>query len=154
MTGRRAIVIAVAAFLATTAMACSTSAGRREGAPQPASAARPAGSAIEDRWGVSIIGMRLSGGGRMLDFRFRVLDPAKAAPLFDRQTKPLLIEQAGGRSLSVPNMPKVGPLRTSDPPKAGTNYWMFFGNTGRFVKAGSKVTVVIGEFRVEDLVVQ
>jgi hypothetical protein len=31
---------------------------------------------------------------------------------------------------------------------------MFFGNAGDLVKAGDKVTVAIGEFRAEDLVVE
>jgi len=31
---------------------------------------------------------------------------------------------------------------------------MFFGNAGDLVESGDEVTVVIGEFRVEDLVVE
>lgn len=89
----------------------------------------------------------------MLDFRYRVVDSQKAAPLFVRQTKPYLIDQASGKVLAVPNMAKVGPLRSSDQPHAGRTYWMFFGNPG-VVKAGSKVSVVIGDFKVEDLTVQ
>lgn len=155
VTASRRILLAGVLLLAVVP-ACSPRAVR-VAEPAPPAAAPPAASesiAMEERWGVQIIGMRMSGGGHMLDFRYRVIDPEKARPLFKRQTKPQLIDQASGRSLSVPNMPKIGPLRNSDIPRAGTNYWMFFGNTGNLVKAGSRVTVVIGEFRVQDLVVE
>jgi hypothetical protein len=111
------------------------------------------GTAITEKWGIEILGIRQSAAGHMLDFRYRVVDSEKAAPLFARQTKPYLIDQASGKVLAVPNMAKVGPLRSSNPPQAGRTYWMFFGNPG-LVKAGSKVSVVIGDFKVEDLTVQ
>lgn len=111
------------------------------------------GAAITEKWGIEILGIRQSAAGHMLDFRYRVVDSQKAAPLFVRQTKPYLIDQASGKVLAVPNMAKVGPLRSSDQPHAGRTYWMFFGNPG-VVKAGSKVSVVIGDFKVEDLTVQ
>lgn len=110
-------------------------------------------SAIERKWGVQIVGIRQTAAGHMLDFRYRVVDSKKAAPLFARQTKPYLIDQASGKSLAVPNMAKVGPLRSSNQPREGRTYWMFFGNPG-LVKVGNKVTVVIGEFRAENLRVE
>lgn len=108
---------------------------------------------IEENWGVQIVSLRRTAGGHMLDFRYKVINPEKAAPLFVRQTKPYLIHQDSGKSLAVPNMAKVGPLRTSDPPKEGRIYWMFFGNPG-LVQAGDKVSVVIGDFKVENLIVK
>jgi hypothetical protein len=90
----------------------------------------------------------------MIDFRYRVLDPVKAKELFVRQNHPALIHQKTGKVLAVPETAKIGPLRNSDPPKQGKIYWMFFGNAGSLVKAGDRVTVVIGEFRAEDLVVE
>ena len=37
-----------------------------------------------EKWGVQIVGLPTTSGGYMLDFRFRVLDAKKAAPLFVR----------------------------------------------------------------------
>jgi len=108
---------------------------------------------IENKWGIQILGIRKTAAGHMLDFRYKVTDANKAAPLFVRASKPYLIDQSSGKSLVVPNMAKVGPLRTSNPPKEGRTYWMFFGNPG-LVKPGDKVTVVIGDFKVEDMTVQ
>jgi hypothetical protein len=93
---------------------------------------------MEEKWGVQIVGIRISAAGFMLDFRYRVIDAEKAAPLFDRATKPYLIHQESGAKFTVPNPPKTGPLRTSDIPQQGRIYWMFFGNPGRYVKLGAK----------------
>lgn len=109
---------------------------------------------LVDRWGIEIEGLRRTSGGYMLDFRFRVLDTAKAAPLFVRATKPYLLDPVSGAKFQVPNPPKTGPLRTSNPPKEGVVYWMFFANPGRYLEPGASVTVVIGEFEAENLIVE
>ena len=109
---------------------------------------------VEKTWGIRIEGIRLSAADYMLDFRYRVIDPVKAAPLFNRKTKPYLIDQESGAKFMVPSPPKVGPLRTSDPPQADRTYFIMFGNPGKYVKKGNKVTVVIGDFRLEDLIVE
>jgi hypothetical protein len=123
-------------------------------APNPPPGPSPSLKEIEQKWGIQILGLRRSAGGYMLDFRYRVVDPEKAAGLFRRKDKPYLIDQASGRKVLVPNPPKVGPMRTSDPPKANRNYFTFFANPGGFIQPGNKVTIVIGDFRVEDMVVQ
>lgn len=109
---------------------------------------------IEAEWGIQIEGIRRTAGGYMLDFRYRVVDAGKAAPLFDRKTKPYLLDQATGARFLVPSPPKTGPLRTSNPPLEGRIYWMFFANPGRYVKPGDRVTVIIGDFRAENLTVE
>ncbi|MFA5352827.1 MAG: hypothetical protein WC291_01225 [Thermodesulfovibrionales bacterium] len=90
----------------------------------------------------------------MLDFRYRVIDPVKAAPLFNRKERTYLLDQATGAKFLVPSAPKVGALRTTRPPQADRNYFALFANPGGFVKKGNKVTVVIGDFKAEDLIVQ
>jgi hypothetical protein len=109
---------------------------------------------VKENWGIEITSLRMSAAGHMIDFRYRVLDAKKAETLFDRANKPYLIDQKSEKVLAVPSMGKIGPLRTSNKPQEGRIYWMFFGNPGGLVKAGNKVTVVIGDFRAEDLVVQ
>lgn len=109
---------------------------------------------LKERWGVEIVSLRRTAHGHMLDFRYRVLDPKKAAALFERQTKPTLIHQPTGKVLAVPKTAKVGPLRSSDTPKEGRTYWTFFGNAGGLVKTGDKVTVAIGDFRAPNLIVE
>jgi hypothetical protein len=120
---------------------------------QPAELSEIAQTQTDDEWGIQIEAIRLSAGGYMLDFRYRVIDPGKAQALFDRKEKPYLIDQASGAKFIVPSPPKVGPLRTSNPPQSGRTYFILFANPGQYIKQGNKVTVVIGDFKVEDLTV-
>ncbi len=131
----------------------------------PASGSSPAPGAVRSphpreatrmkrQWGVEVLGVRQTAAGYMLEFRYRVLDAARAKPLFERRTKPVLVDEQSGLSLVVPTPPKTGALRNSNPPLAGHTYWMFFGNPGGFVRPGRRVSVVIGDFRAEGIVVQ
>ena len=109
----------------------------------------------EEQWGIEVTSLRVSAAGHMIDFRYRIVDSEKSAPLFERQTKPYMLDQASGKVLEVPRTAKLGPLRPSNvTPAEGKIYTLLFGNTGGLVQPGSKVTVVIGDFRVEDLVVE
>jgi len=110
-----------------------------------------------DEWGIEIVSITQSAAGYMLDFRYRVVDPEKASPLLNRKGKvqPQLVDQETGLELFVPTSTKIGPLRqTTMKPTAGRVYYTLFANPTQLVKVGNKVTVVIGEFRVEDIVVQ
>lgn len=120
---------------------------------EPAATAMAAedGAAILRRWGVRVEGIRLAAAGYMLDFRYHIVDARKAKPLFERRTKPLLKHEQTGTLLAVPTPPKTGPLRSSNDPKAGRSYFMFFGNPGRLVAEGQAVTVTIGEFSVSGI---
>ncbi len=110
---------------------------------------------VEQRYGIKVVGVHLTAAGYMLDFRFRVLDPARAGYLFDASVKPCLVDQASGARMMVPAPPKIGALRSSAKTVlADRNYFILFANPGQFIKPGSKVTVEIGVFKVADLVVQ
>ena len=136
----------------TQATAPSTEAPSTEAAAEDAGQAEAA--RLAEQWGIEIASIRLTANNHMIDYRYRVLDAAKATDLFTRQIKPALIHQETGKVLAVPETAKIGPLRNSNTPQAGKIYWMFFGNAGNLVKPGDKVTVVIGDFRTENLVVE
>ncbi|HHD56436.1 MAG TPA: hypothetical protein ENK89_02005 [Desulfobulbaceae bacterium] len=109
---------------------------------------------MKDKWGIEITRLHLTANGYMIDLRYRVRDATKAKELFVGKNKPMLIDQKSGKVLTVPNMGKIGPLRNSNAPKQGKIYWMFFNNMSGLIQPGSMVTVVIGAFRAEDLVVR
>lgn len=111
-------------------------------------------SGDEGALGIDILGVRRSAAGYMLDLRYKVVDPEKAAPLVDRKVHPYLLDQDSGARLFVPSSAKIGPLRqTSGKPVAGQTYFALFANPGRYVEAGRKVTLVVGDRRVENLAV-
>ena len=110
---------------------------------------------LEAYWGIRIVSLRRTAAGHLLDFRFRVNDPEKAVALLRRQANAYLIDQTSGKKLAVPRMPKVGALRTSAvKPEAGRIYFILFNNTGDLVQPGTRVTIVIGDFKAEHLVVE
>lgn len=114
-------------------------------------------ASMEERWGVEVESIRTSAAGNLIDFRYRIKDADKALYLVERGNKPYLIDESTGKVLAVPNTAKVGPLRQTvrfGKPKEDRVYFVLFGNPGGFVKPGSQVTVVIGDFRAENLIVE
>lgn len=110
---------------------------------------------LHEKWGIRVESLMLTSAGHMLDFRYRVTDPDKAMPLFDPAAKPYLVDQATGRKCIVPKPPKVGSLRqVTRKPEAGRIYCMIFANPARTINRGSHVTVVIGDFKAQNLTVQ
>jgi hypothetical protein len=105
-------------------------------------------------WGVDIVGARRISSGEMIEFRYRVLDATKAKALNDKRSNAFMIDQATGKKLVVPQMEKVGLLRTTAPPQLNRVYWMIFANPGNIVKPGNAVNVVIGNFHVDGLIAQ
>lgn len=109
---------------------------------------------LKRQWGIEIMHVRQAAAGYMLEFRYKVLDADKAQALFERRTKPVLTHHESGAMLIVPTPAKTGALRNSNPPASGNVYWMFFANPGKLVEPGDHVSIEIGEFQVEKLVVQ
>lgn len=109
----------------------------------------------EDQYGIRVQSLRLTANGNLLDFRYKVIDPEKAHDFFKRENRPYLIEKSTGVRAKVPNMPKIGPLRQSAiKPEADKVYFILFANPGKLIKKGSKVTLHIGDSKIEDLVVE
>jgi hypothetical protein len=104
-------------------------------------------------WGIDSLSVKWAESGELVRFAWRVVDADKAKVLGDKSVEASLIDPQAGVSLVVPTMEKVGQLRQSGPPEAGRSYWMAFSNKGRRVKRGDRVSVVIGPFRAENLVV-
>jgi hypothetical protein len=105
-------------------------------------------------WGVDIAGVKRVASGFMLEFRYAIVDAKKAEALQVKSSRPYIIDEATDVRLSVPAMENVGELRQSASPEAGRTFFIIFGNPGQVVKHGGHVTVVIGNFRVDGLVVQ
>jgi hypothetical protein len=92
--------------------------------------------------------------GEMIRFSYTVLNADKAAQLNDKKVDPALIDERARVSLVIPSLENVGQLRQTGTPEAGKSYWMVFSNKGNVVKPGDRVSVVIGKFRVDGLIVQ
>jgi hypothetical protein len=145
-------LLAVAVLLCTALFAgCATTNGNKP----VEQAARLDKAAMEEKFGVEVVAIRLTAAGNMLDFRYRVKDPARALPLFGKNVATFLVDQASGVKSTVQDTANIGAMRsTSRNPVAGKEYFILFVNTSNFIKKGNRVTVAIGDFFVPDLVIE
>jgi len=107
----------------------------------------------EKNFGIKIVSLRPTGGGQMLDLRFQVIDPEKAKAVLDKNKKAYVLDDKTGKTLPVP-VTKAGSLRqTTLKPEAGRIYFMLFSNPGGMVREGGSVSLIIGDFRKDSIVV-
>jgi len=111
-------------------------------------------SGSEKKFGIRVVSLRPTAGGRMLDLRFRVDDSEKAKAVLNKNRKAYLLDGNTGKTLMVP-VTKAGAMRqTTLNPEKGRVYFMLFANPGGLVKEGGSVSLVIGDFRKDDLIVE
>ena len=118
----------------------------------PVAWSRPAVSAdgLPGRSGVRITRVAVTGGGGLLDLRFRVLDPDKAHVLHGPATPPAVVDERSGLILDRLLMGHAH----GDAFRAATTYYLIFENTGNWVHRGSKVAVLLGDAEVDHVVVR
>jgi hypothetical protein len=105
-------------------------------------------------WGIENIQVKEVSSGALVKFSFRVVDPKKAKIINNDKSTPLLIDEASHAALHIPVLEQIGKLRQTNTPEAGREYSMLFSNKDRYVKPGNRVSVVIGTFHLEGLIVQ
>ena len=150
---------AAAALVAASALTVCTA--------LPASAAdeTPPGKAVREwrarnaalinrNWGIDIVGVKPVSSGYMLAFKYKILDATKARLLNERKQKAYLVDEASGTVLAVPAMENIGELRAATTPQVDRTYFMIFGNPGKTVKSGARVSVVVGALHVDGLIVE
>lgn len=104
--------------------------------------------------GIDHLHVRRTASGNLLRFSYRVTDPAHAKLLGDKNETPYLYGTANHVLLEIPVMDNIGQLRQTGELEAGQEYWMVFSNKGNLVKAGDRVSVLIGSFHIDGLVVE
>jgi len=105
---------------------------------------------LAERSGVRLVQVAVTGGGGLLDVRYQVVDPNKAVTVHENQTPPALIDERTGLVLDRLLMGHAhkGEL------KPAVTYYLVFENTGNWVRRGSKVSVLLGDAQVENVVVK
>jgi len=140
--------------LGTLGLAALLTAGCAATPDEKAAVITPPLDAVEDS-GIRVESLRLTAADYMLDLRFRITEPERAALFFSRKTELQLVDSVSGARLAVPNTPKLGRLRQvarKDMPDR--SYFMLFANPGRYLKAGSQVTLVAGDTHIAQLTVE
>jgi hypothetical protein len=148
------VVVALGFWLATTFKGHPTDQAQAAGVDVnlPAQMRRPVVSAagLVDSSGVKIVYVAITGGGGLIDVRFQVVDPDKAAALHDQATPPALIDESSG---VVVNSLLMGHSH-SGPYKTGVTYYLVFENPGNLVQRGGRVSVLLGDAQVQHVPVQ
>ncbi|MBO0845445.1 MAG: hypothetical protein J2P22_08535 [Nocardioides sp.] len=144
-------LLVVTAYDVFTVVHDRTSSHAAPTAPPP-DWARPSVTANElpDRLGVRLTRLAVTGGGGLLDLRFQVLDPEKAAAIHDPRTPPALVGEPSGLFLDQLLMGHFH----SGAFKTAVSYYLIFVDEGNLVQRGSKVTVLLGNVEVEHVTVQ
>jgi hypothetical protein len=118
-------------------------AGARAGAaPAPPRTLSPA--AFQQRTGVRLVRVAVSGGGGLVDVRYEVLDPTVAASIHDAGRPPELVDERTGvvvRDLFMGHS-------HGGAYKAAQTYFLLFDNPGTLVRRGTRVTVQLGAARL------
>ena len=113
---------------------------------------RPAVSAsgLAERSGVRLIRVAVTAGGGLLDLRYQVIDPSKAAAVHEARTPPAIVDERTGLVL---NRLLMGHAHQGQL-KPAVSYYLIFENTGNWVRRGSEVTVLLGDARLEHVIVK
>jgi hypothetical protein len=141
VVGVLVLPLLVAAALTYTATGSSSPAAN-------AAAARVVSAAeMESDYGIKVNLVAVTAGGGMVDLRFTVIDKSKADHIMhDASVMPALLVEPSGTVISAPTG-----MRHKVTILDGGNYFMLYSNPGGAVQAGTSVSVVIGDVRLEPL---
>jgi hypothetical protein len=115
--------------------------------PDPSNARVISAAALEADYGVRFDLVAVTASGGLVDLRFTVLDEAKAKGLFHTTaSSPALFVEGKGTVLRT----KKG-MSHSLSLLTGGRYFVLFSNSGGAIQAGTKVSVVIDDVRLESM---
>ncbi|MFN8456766.1 MAG: hypothetical protein U0401_19220 [Anaerolineae bacterium] len=100
--------------------------------------------------GVRLVRVAVTAGGGMLDLRYQVIDPDKAAVVHDQKNPPTIVDEFTGQTASRPWMHHSSGRELH----AAVTYNELLLNPGGVIKPGSAITVIIGGTRLEHVIVQ
>jgi len=107
-------------------------------------------AAIQDVWGIRITSLAVTAAGGFVDLRFQVIDPDKALAVHDVDSLPVLIDASTGLVFD-----KGGSHAAhQDTMRAGATYYLLYQNTGGQLQPGSRVSIQIGDVRLDNVIVQ
>jgi len=89
-----------------------------------------------------------SGNGSFIDVRYWLSRPDKINP----QAKIYLVHPETGIRLGVMNLAKIGPLKTNHTERAEPGV-VLFRNSNNLIKSGSQVSFILGELKVDHILI-
>ena len=101
--------------------------------------------------GIKVDLLAVTAAGGLIEFRYQVVDPDKAARLVHDETlRPILVVEDSGATLVMSSRAHKGMADL----RLGGTYFFLFANANNAMREGSRVTVIIGDVRLEHVVAQ
>lgn len=147
----RLMFIAGLAALLVTAILIATY-GLEPALPPLASVSQemPASPEIEAAWGIRLDHVALIGGGGIIDVRYTVIDPDRAAALLaNLDVLPVIHNERNGAELRLNEA-----LHHRVNLDAGRSYYMLYANAGNLLHRGDVISLTVGEFTLAPVVVK
>ena len=113
---------------------------------QPALVQAASPAEFAERNGIEVLMLGVTAEGGLIDMRFRVTDPEKAALLLDEAHRPRLIAEDSGTVLTRHIRPEYKAL------EGERVYYLLYANAQNAIRPGSLVTVELDGLRVEHLI--
>jgi hypothetical protein len=141
--------VLIVVILGVRALGSSTDAA--DGRPsEPAATPSPTSPAIEARYGVRITQLDVLAAGGLLELRYVVLDPGRAAALHDPDGRHLpIVTSTSGRVVRETPFHSHTTAQT-----AGASYSILYRNDGGAVARGDRVDISIGGLHLADVLVR
>jgi hypothetical protein len=127
------------------------------GAPRASTNAIARAAAPVDALGIVVHGLHLSAHGYILDLRYRITDPRRAAALLDSKSRIQLLDPRRGAALGIPESPVIGPMRQTARNHVlyqDRDYFVLFVNPAHAVQAGEMLALAIDGKAVAQLRVE
>ena len=103
------------------------------------------------RYGIDVDLLAVTAAGGLVELRYQVVDPDKAAPLVhDPDLSPALVVEGSGKTLVM----STPPHHHGTELQLGGTYFFLMANAESALHKGDRVTLVIGDARLEHLEMQ
>lgn len=99
------------------------------------------------RYGINVNLIGVTAAGGLIEFRYQVIDPDKADRMIhDVNLLPVVVVEETGATMVISR-----PHHAAEPELGGT-YFFLFANAHNAIHAGTKLTLVMGDARLEHIV--
>ena len=123
---------------------------QRPAAPSDPQGGAPINSAIEAKWGVRFKMVAITADGGLIDMRYLVIDPEKAQAMMNSlDTLPAIVKSDGSVDFRLQR-----PMNHKNELQAGQSSYILYVNKANGLKRGDSVAIVVGDMRVEPVVVK
>ena len=106
-------------------------------------------TAFEEETGIRLLRVAMTAAGGMIDLQYQVIDPDKSLIVHDDDAPPTLIDEASGLLVATPwHDHSFRELHTA------VTYHELIMNGGGLLERGDRVTLTLGDAKLEGLIVE